>query len=216
MKRNLLTLLIVAGILSLGVITCLPTLSQEGQIGGNSAMLPAPSAYTVVALPQNYQQDPLSQKFLAELASDNNLRQIRSQTETRTYLAGHPILENMRIETTPALVVMDGEQVLYKTSGEGVLNAGAELEGRGITRHCFKMPAVRICPQCPLQRPIIERPNQPKNDPDDPKRKEPELPNTPPLQLPLPLQPATPAETHFVLLAAIVGAVGAFARYFRD
>lgn len=203
-------------VVSVALLSLFAGVSWERQIGGNSDMLPAPTSYTVVALPTNYQQDPLSQKFIQELSTDASIRAVREQTETRTYLAGHPILENMRISQTPALVVMEGENVLYKTSGEGVLQAGAELEARGITRHCFTKPAVRICPQCPLERPILERPHpksEPRNDLDDPRRKEPELPNTPSL-IP-PLTPAPP-DDHFVLLAVAVGVVGAVARYFRD
>ena len=180
------------------VVASLPPLSIDQQITGNSPMLGSPSAYTVIALPTNYQSDPLSQSILQDFATDEACKDLRTKTEVVTMTETNPLLKKGEKDaggplsnvagTYPMVLVMEDGFRIFKRSGPACKNIGQQIANADIK---------------------LNKPTPKTEVPETPA-----IPDTPAL----PDTPETPTDgpDDFVLFAVLAGSVFAVVRYMQS
>lgn len=155
-----------------------------------------PLVYTVVAFPENYKTDPLSQDIIKGFATDPTLKELRSRSKVWTYDTSHPDWRHRfasRVKEVPTVIVMAGDKVIYKRSQANSEQLSEEIrEGRLFDR--FPTCPGPNCPQ-PDDGPYRpDRPNRPSTPNQPPIPDRPLIPDTPPTD-PVPETPAVPDET---------------------
>lgn len=153
----------------------------------------AQTAYTVVAFPDNYRADALSQDIIAGFRSDPTLLQLRQASKVHTYTASNADFRHRwaaRIPELPAVLVMAGDQVLYKRSRADARTIAGDIGRQGVLRR------LRSCTPdgCP-----------PDNEPVD---NEPYAPVDPPPMIPDTVEPPLHT-TSIVKLEALVASLTA-------
>jgi len=162
------------------------------QIRGNAPMeQPAGNeVYAVLAMPQNYESDPKLVALSNSFAADENLVAMRRSVNFWAYRADQSDFKHRWAQSLPevqvgkpALLIMQGDQVVYKKSGDNLQVAQVSADvGR-------LLPRWRHCPTCPDQRrpggkPPIYHPSRPAVDVDvdvNPGPVVPAIPDTPSL-----------------------------------
>lgn len=183
----------------------LTPLTFDRQITGNSQMLGSPGTYTVIALPENYQADSLSQEIIKDFASDEACLDLRKSTEVVTMTASNPLLSetgplNTVAGTYPMVCVLDGDRCVFKRSGKACVKIGTQLASA-------ELKFGRPCPSCPLNKPKPDQPVKPEV---------PAIPDTPVLPDTPTETPADDSQSDFVLFAVLAGGAFAMVRYFQS
>lgn len=142
---------------------------------GNSPLVQTPSSYTIICLPSNYKQDPLSQNIIKGFTSDPTLIQLRGMTQVQTYSANDPDFRQRFAGKMPqvvqgkaAVLVVQDNQVLYGKAGVPSEQLAVDIRNCGIL---LRLRGPCIGPLCPY-------PNNP-NCPNYPQPNQPYQPNTP-------------------------------------
>lgn len=187
--------------------------APAGQLKANTPLVAEPVAYTMLALPPNYQADPVSQDLLRGFYGANTtLAELRNNTVFVTYKNSDPDFRERFAKKMPA--VDAGKPAVLVTFGDEKLLC---QYGRDSSAIANEVQAGRIIEKCRPFRPCTPSPDaKPEPQP------EPATPITPTVEPITPTQPEpapAPAEDADVgkvvlLLAAAFGGVWmAFFRY---
>lgn len=130
--------------------------APAGSIQGNSQLLPAPNVYTVLAVPSNWRTDPASQDLVNGFSTYPNLAALRQRGELNTYSATSPEFQQSWesrcpevAQGKPVVLVMQGEDLLYKRSGASAARVNTEV-GEILLHVDRRRP---FCPNCPRPQP---------------------------------------------------------------
>lgn len=194
MIRNRLTVGVVIACMIVGAFALTfhrPASQQVCQTIEGDHLAPAPANYAFVALKAN---DAASQKLAADFESNPKFQQLHKLAACKTYKEGDAYLShNLKAIRPPAVVVMRGNEIVYKRSGPSVKLASTDIDT------CF--PRLR-----PQPKP------EPKPEPDD-EPKVPEHPDVTP-EAPDTVPAADKNGNTGLLLIAALGAIGGLIGYF--
>lgn len=210
-------------------IVLLPQVANAA-ISGNVEHVPAkPAAYTVVALPANYESDPKSQELLAAFGTNPELLKLREATTVQTYQAKDPDFQHRWAARLPqvakdgqvAVLVVQDDRLVYGNAGVSVDQFAAELRRNRVVDSLVNPSGSDRCPNC---RPLkIFHPQKDEDEEEKPVEKAKDIlrPILPEKQVAQPkFEPAHPVEQAGMLaglvLVGIAGAFGGLLAYWRN
>ncbi len=171
------------------LLLLLPLTAEAGRVEANAQLQDTPVVYTIVAVPENWKTDPVSQDLVNGFKQDPTLVALRKSTKMYSYTAANPDWKHRwaaRVPQLPTVIVMENDKVLYKRSGVGAKPIIEDCSRNGILQR------IRICPDgtCPDGPYNPNQPNQPYTPPNTVIVDTPNNPNSP-LQ-PSPVGPQIP------------------------
>lgn len=109
-------------VLLLNVVIISNVYAEYSKIDKNSELVATPQIYTIVALPDNYQNDILSQKWIKEFNSNPTLLNLRKYTACHGYVSSS--LDwydwkhrwSTKVDKLPTIIIVQNDKLLYKRS----------------------------------------------------------------------------------------------------
>lgn len=186
--------------------------APTGQLKANTPLVAEPVAYTMLALPPNYQSDPVSQDLLRGFAGANNtLTELKSNTVFVTYKSSDPDFRQRFANKMPA--VDAGKPAVLVTFGDEKLLCQYGSDSKAIAN---EVQAGRIIDKCRPFRPCTPSPDVSPSPEPQPEPATPIAPTVTPIEPTQP--PPAPAETADVGKAVLLLAVafgGVWMAFFR-
>jgi hypothetical protein len=164
-----------------------------GSIEGNTDWPESPASYTVIAFPDNYKTDALSQDLINGFEIDPTLVELRKQTKLWSYTESHPDWKYRFAapgQKYPTVFVMEGDKVVYKRSQADTKAISADIKKANQVFGRFPRICPPNCPDCPDND---NRPNSPNRPPQNrPSPNRPTNPSRPLIPDTAPTLPDTP------------------------
>lgn len=213
MRKGLFAgLLSLVFVFSVAMVPCSAVGAPTGQLKANTPLVAEPVAYTMLALPPNYQADPVSQDLLRGFSGANaTLADLKNNTVFVTYKNSDPDFRERFAKKMPA--VDAGQPAVLVTFGDEKLLC---QYGKDSSAIASEVEAGRLVDKCRPFRPCTPTPDvkpEPQPEPVAPITPTPE-PITPTQPAPAPVVEEANAGQVVLLLAAVFGGVWmAFFRY---